>query len=152
MIALKKLLLVALIFVVLAGGFFIYLKSAPPLTTGDIEIGENHDSVVIELGNKGFRDLKVDSVQINNHAVPKDAKIQVGKSLKDFAAAVDEDPEAGEDAELKEIDEVSIPKGTNPGESSTKYSLKVSHDEDIHNVHIRYRYFGILFSETVVLN
>lgn len=146
MIALKKLLSVVLLLVLFIGGFFIYLKAAPPLVTGTIEKSEDNRSVVIEIGNKGLKDLKVTSVRINNNANPKDVKIQVSNQQKDLAALTDG---RGEAENLEGIENISISKGTNPEEKGTGYRLIVSYDEGIHNVHIKYRYFGILFNDTV---
>lgn len=146
MIALKKLLSVVLLLVLFIGGFFIYLKAAPPLVTGTIEKSEDNRSVVIEIGNKGLKDLKVTSVRINNNANPKDVKIQVSNQQKDLAALTEG---RGETENLEGIENISISKGTNPEEKGTGYRLIVSYDEGIHNVHIKYRYFGILFNDTV---
>lgn len=151
--ALKKLLLAALIFVLLFGGFFIYLKAVPPLLTGTIVKSEDGQTVVIALGNKGFRDLKVTGVKVNNYADPADLKMQVGQSSEDLMATIEEDPGDGKSIEFKNVEDVSIPKGTNPEERQEKvYGLTVNHQEPIHNVHIKYRYFGILFNDTIILD
>ncbi|WP_339288304.1 hypothetical protein [Ureibacillus sp. FSL K6-0786] len=161
---LKKILLVAFILVLLIGGFFIYIKVTPPLVTGTIFKGQDHHTVVIAIGNKGIGDLEITSVKVNNHADPNEIKIQVSNVLVGFAGTIDENSVAASHIQYFNIEDISIPKGTIPEEllkkfdegsateKDTIYGLTVNHHEDIHNVHIKYRYLGILFNETVVLD
>lgn len=162
--ALKKILLFALIFVILICGIFIYIKATPPLATRTVFNSEDNKTVVVALGNKGFGELKVTGVKVNNNADPNVAKMQVSNALEGFKGTIDEKSEARENIEFKNIQDVSIPKGTVPenvlqkqGErkatvDDTIYGLTVNHHEEIHNIHIKYRYFGILFNETIILD
>ncbi|NLY78419.1 MAG: hypothetical protein GX072_00525 [Lysinibacillus sp.] len=160
----KKALLIAFILVLLVGGVFMYIKATPPLLTGTIFKSEDKQTVVIGIGNKGFSDLKVTHVKVNNHADPNGTKIQVSNALLGFAGTFDEHAEATKNIDYKNVEDVSIPKGTVPEEifekqdegtateEDTIYGLTVTHHEEIHNVHIKYRYLGILFNETLILD
>lgn len=161
---LKKLLLVAFIFVVLIGGVFIYIKLTPPLLIGTIAKSEDQQTVIIGLGNKGFSALQVEDVKVNNHTSPDDTKIQVSNALAGFVLTDDENNASEKNIEYKNVDEVTIEKGTIPKEIFAKqdegtataedpiYGLTVKHYEEIHNVHIIYRYFGIQLSKTISLD
>ena len=48
---------VLLILIIIAGGFFL-LKFNPPLEIGTLALSEDNKSVVVGVGNKGFRDIK----------------------------------------------------------------------------------------------
>lgn len=160
----KKVLLIAFILVLLVGGVFMYIKATPPLLTGTIAKSEDKQTVVIGLGNKGFSDLEVTHVKVNNHADPNGIKMQVSNPLVGFTVTVDENADEAKKIEYKEVEEVKILEGTIPEEIWKKqdegtateddiiYGLVVTHHEEIHNVHIKYRYLGIMFNETLILD
>lgn len=160
----KKVLLIAFILVLLVGGVFMYIKATPPLLTGTIAKSEDKQTVVIGLGNKGFSDLEVTHVKVNNHADPNGIKMQVSNPLVGFAVTFDENADEAKNIKYENVEDVKIPKGTIPEdiwvkqdegtvtEEDTIYGLTVTHHEEVHNVHIKYRYLGMLFNETLILD
>lgn len=155
----KKLLLFAFVFVILIGGAFFYIKATPPLVTGAIYKTEDEKTIVIEIGNKGFADVKVTHVKVNNHGDPNSISIQESNALEGFVL----NPEANEKIEFKNVEEVSIPKKHIPEEIDAKqdegkateedkiYGLTVTHHEHISNLHIKYKYLGIVFNKNVLV-
>ncbi len=59
-----------LIVAIVSIGLFTFIKSNPPLVSGTVGSSGDKHTVVVEIGNKGFSDVNIKSVFINNNAVP----------------------------------------------------------------------------------
>lgn len=145
----KKLLFFALIFVLLIGGVFFYLKVSTPIVTSSIVRSDDGKTVVVGIGNKGFTHLKVTHVKVNNHADPNVTKYQVKNDQEGFIASTDS--KDMKNMEMKDLKEVVISKGTTK-DKDIKYGLTVNHYEPIHSLHIKYNYLGIGYNETITFD
>jgi hypothetical protein len=154
----------ALILVLIIGGGYFWLKFNPPLEVGTLASGEDKKSVVIGIGNNGFREVEILAVSVNNNEQPLETKIQVSNVLQGFIITDEYDSEEAKKYNFTNIDDVTIKTGTSPfynyekledGTASKKdviYGISLIHNEEINNVHIEYSHFGMKFNETVYLN
>ncbi|MBU9673331.1 hypothetical protein KQ939_00425 [Planococcus sp. CP5-4] len=163
----KKILIVVLslmVFVALVGGTLIFLKSNPPLETNTLASNENQHSVIVGFGNKGWGDIQLTEVAVNNYEEPTESKIQMSNAMLGFIITDDFESVEAQPYRFTELDEATIKTGTSPTETLEKqnngtaseddetYGLSVMHDEEIHTVHIKYSYFGIPLFEEVELS
>lgn len=162
----KKILIVVLslmVFVALVGGTLMFLKSKPPLETTTVASDQNQHFVIVGFGNKGWGDIKLTEVAVNNFEEPLKSKIQMSNPMQGFIMTDDFESEESQPYRFTEIDEATIKTGTSPSatlekqnngtasEDDETYGLTVMHDEVIHTVHIKYSYFGInLFEEVEI--
>lgn len=163
----KKILITVvtlMVFVVLVGGTVMFLKNNPPLETNTLASNENQHSVIVGFGNKGWGDIQVTEVAVNNFEEPLESKIQMSNAMQGFVITDDFDSTEAQSFRFTDLDEVIIKTGTSPTETLEKqnngsaseadeiYGLSIIHDEKIRTVHIQYNYFGIPLFEKVELS
>uniref|UniRef100_UPI003F492658 DUF6366 family protein n=1 Tax=Niallia taxi TaxID=2499688 RepID=UPI003F492658 len=146
-----------LIFVVIIGGVYFLLKINPPLEIGTLASNEDNNSVVVGIGNNGFRDVKILDVSVNNNEKPLETKLQVSNSLQGFVLTDDYKSEEAKAYGFTNIDEVAIKAGTSLDDETVSkddeiYGVSIISNEEINNVNIEYSYFGMTFNDTVYFN
>ena len=160
----KKLWISVLILGVAIAVFYSIVKFNPPLEIGTIASSGDRKSVVVGIGNKGLREIKVLDTSVNNNEAPLKTKVQVTNALQGFIISNDYNNEESKEYGFKSLEDVSIKEGTSPSSNFKKldagtaskedeiYGISVIHHEAINKVHLRYRYLGISFNETVFIN
>ena len=153
-----------LILVIIIGGVYFLLRFNPPLEIGTVASSEGNKSVVIGIGNNGFREVKILDVSVNNSENPLETRLQVSNALQGFIITEDYNSEEVKKYGFNNVDEVAIKTGTSPSSNYEKlddktaskddeiYGISVIHNEEINNVHIEYSHFGMTFNDTVYLN
>lgn len=146
-----------LILVIIIGGVYFLMKFNPPLEIGTIASSEDNKSVVVGIGNNGFRDVKILDVSVNNNEKPLETKLQVSNSLQGFVLTDDYKSEEAKAYGFTNIDEVVIKAGTSSNDETASkddeiYGVSVIHNEEINNMYIEYSHFGMTFNETVYFN
>ncbi|WP_106494543.1 hypothetical protein [Lentibacillus sp. Marseille-P4043] len=157
----KKIAIISvLIIAVISIGFFSFIKLNPPLVSGTIGSSEDKQSIVISIGNKGFMNVKINGVLVNNNKEPLDKKIQLSNPLKGFIVA---DNFGGEEKEygITNIKDVIIEPNTDPSsqlkkvnngtatENDESYGLSIINGKEINEVIINYRYLGLSFEKNI---
>ena len=152
------------ILVIIIGGAYFLLKFNPPLEIGTIASSEDNKSVVIGVGNNGFREVKILDVSVNNNEKPLETRLQASNALQGFILTDDYNSEEAKEYDFTNIYEVAIKTGTSPSSNYEKlddgtaskddeiYGISVIHNEEINNVYIEYSHFGMTFNDTVYLN
>ena len=124
----------------------------PPL---DASSSVFHDSdnkkIVIPIGNKGISEINNIEVLVNGNRKPDEAIIQIIHYPSGaFRLSTDI-----EDGEVKALVDFNLPAGTginkrleSENDDSLAYALTVSSNPPITEVTIKYRYFGVQFSES----
>ncbi len=160
----KKIWISVLILVITIGGVYSFVKFNPPLETGTLASSKDNKSVVVGIGNKGFREIKILDVSVNNNDKPSKTKVQVSNALQGFIITDDYNNKESKEYGFMNIDDVTVKVGTSPssihkklddGAASEKdeiYGISVIHNEAINKVHIKYSYLGISFNDTVIFN
>ncbi|WP_397538104.1 hypothetical protein [Rummeliibacillus pycnus] len=160
----KKLWILVLILAIIIGGIYFLVKLNPPLEIGTITSTEDNESVVVGIGNKGFQEVKILDVSVNNNDIPSKTKIQVSNALKGFIITDNYNNEEARKYGFANIEDVAIKVGTAPSSNFEKldnrtaskndgiYGISVTHNKEINKVHIKYSYLGISFKKTVILN
>lgn len=150
------------ILVIVFIGIIIFTKLNPPLVCGTVATASGNKAVVIGIGNEGFSKIRIKRVLVNNE-MPLYQKVQVSNPLKGFVITDNFNKEAREYG-LNNIEDVIIETNTSPktqyekmdsGTATKKdkiYGMSIVHTEPIHEVHIKYSYFGWQLKETVSLN
>ena len=153
-----------LILVIIIGGVYFLSKFNPPLEIGTIASSVDNKSVVIGIGNNGFRDIKILDISVNTNEKPLKTKLQVSNALQGFIITDDYNNEEAEKYDFTNIDKVTIKTGTSPSSNYEKlddgtaskddeiYGVSVIYNQEINNVHIKYNHFGMTFNDTVYLN
>ena len=59
----KKIWISVLILAITIGGVYSFVKFNPPLEIGTLASTEDNKSVVVGIGNKGFREIKILDIQ-----------------------------------------------------------------------------------------
>ena len=148
---------------IIIGGFYFFIKINSPLEIGTLASTEDNNSVVVGVGNKGFREIKILDVTVNNGEKPMKTRLQVSNALQGFIITNDDTDEKAKNG-FTDIGKVAIKTGTSPSSNFEKldngtatkndeiYGITVFHNEEVNKVHIKYKYLGILFNETVILN
>ena len=160
----KKLWISVLFLAIIIGGVYFFTKFNPPLEIGTLASSGDNKSVVIGVGNKGFREIKLLDITVNNGEKPMKTKLQVNNALQGFVITDDVSNEEAKKFNFTNIDNASIKTGTSPSSTLEKlddgtatkndeiYGVSVFHNEEVNKVHIKYNYLGITFSEIVILN
>ncbi|KAB2328657.1 hypothetical protein F7731_24680 [Cytobacillus depressus] len=146
-----------LILVLIIGGAYLLLRFNPPLEIGTIASTEDKKSVVVGIGNNGFREVKILDVSVNNNETPLETKLQVSNSSQGFILTDNYKSEDAKKHGFTNIVEVAIKAGTlSDDETNSKddeiYGVSVIHNKEINNIHIEYSYFGMTFNDTVYFN
>ena len=157
----KKLIVLAAVLAALVAATFAYLKFNPPLVISTLVSNEERPSVIVSVGNKGWTDIQLLDVAVNDHETPIEAKVQMSNAPQGFTLLDDFQGQLAEEYGVVDIDEAVIKTGTEPSVTFAKqdngtateedeiYGISIHHDEDIHTVHIKYSYFGISLFEEV---
>jgi len=142
---------IALIMTLLVVGAGMWLQKTPPLEHGAFSTNSDRTSIIIELGNKGFRDIQLTDVLINNNEEPTDVKMQINNAEQGFVL-VDtfHSPEA-KDVHFMSLKDGHIKKGMieeqlNAKESMNVYGLSIMNKQPIASVEIHYRYLGMSYA------
>ena len=146
-----------LILLLIIMGVYFLLKSNPPLETGMVAISENNKSVVIGIGNNGFSEMQILDISVNNDEKPFTAKLQVSNALQGFVLTDDYKSEEAKKYRFINVGEVVIkPGGLSYDEVLSKddeiYGVSVIHEQEIFNVHIEYKHFGMTFTKTLYVS
>ena len=159
----KEIWIPVLFLAIIIGGFYFFIKINSPLEIGTLASTEDNNSVVVGVGNKGFREIKILDVTVNNGEKPMKTRLQVSNALQGFIITNDDTDEKAKNG-FTDIGKVAIKAGTSPSSNFEKldngtatkndeiYGITVFHNEEVNKVHIKYKYLGILFNETVILN
>ena len=159
----KEIWIPVLFLAIIIGGFYFFIKINSPLEIGTLASTEDNNSVVVGVGNKGFREIKILDVTVNNGEKPMKTRLQVSNALQGFIITNDDTDEKAKNG-FTDIGKVAIKTGTSPSSNFEKldngtatkndeiYGITVFHNEEVNKVHIKYKYLGILFNETVILN
>ena len=101
---------------------------------------------------------------MSNNEEPSKTKVQVINASQAFIITDYFNDEESKKYVFKSIEDISIKVGTSPSSNSEKlddcilsnkneiYGISVIHNEVIEKVHIKYRFLGISFNETVFVN
>lgn len=140
-----------LIVTLLIVGAGMWLQKTPPLESGSFSTNGDRTSIIIELGNKGFRDIQLTDVWINNKEVPTDVKMQINTAEQGFVL-VDtfHSPEA-KNVHFVNLKDGYIKKGTIEEQldvpaSKNVYGLSILNEQPIASVEIHYRYLGMSYA------
>ena len=159
----KKIWIPVLFLAIIIGGVYLFIKLNSPLEIGTLASTEDNNSVVVGVGNKGFREIKILDVTVNNGEKPMKTRLQVSNALQGFIITNDDTDEKAKNG-FTDIGKVAIKTGTSPSSNFEKldngtatkndeiYGISVFHNEEVNKVHIKYKYLGISFNETVILN
>ncbi|RKQ18398.1 hypothetical protein [Ureibacillus endophyticus] len=151
----------AILLLFIFGGGLAFIKFNPPIEIGTLGYSEDNKSVVVGIGNNGFRNLKIVEVVVNQHEKASDVKIQKSNALQGFIVTDDFRNVEAKEYVFTDMKQVSIKSGTSPSANFEKldegmasendeiYGISVIHPNAIHTVHIKYKYFGMSFNETV---
>lgn len=148
----KKLWISVLLIAIFMGGFYFLVKGNPPLEVGTLASSKDHKSVVVGMGNKGFGEVKIIDVSVNNNEKPSKTKVQVSNALQGFIVTDDYDNKESIPYGFQKIEDTSMKAGTSEGTATKNdeiYGLSVIHHEAINRVNIKYSYLGITFDEMV---
>ena len=160
----KKLWISVLFLAIIIGVVYFFAKLNPPLEIGTLASSGDNKSVVIGIGNKGFREVNLLDITVNNDEKPMKTKLQVSNALKGFVITDDDANEEAKKYNFTDIDKAAIKTGTSPSTNFEKlddgtatqndeiYGVSVFHNEEVNKVHIKYNYLGIPLSETVTLD
>jgi hypothetical protein len=139
------------------------VKFNPPLDIGTIASSEDNKSVVVGIGNKGFSEVEILDVSVNNNEKPSKTKVQVSDAIQGFIIIDHYNNEEALKYGFNNLEDVTIKVDTSPSTyykkledgTATKndqiYGISVMHNEEIIKVNIKYKHFGISFNEFVFL-
>lgn len=142
---------------------FLFIVFNPPLVQGTIGTTEGNRSVMVGVGNKGFRDVTLDEVLVNNDEKPLKVQVQVSHALRGFIVTESFDGKDEEEYGFTDIEDVNIKGGTSPEkhlkklnegtatENDTIYGITILHDEAIKSVRVKYRYIEIPFEKVIAV-
>ncbi|MFJ5621507.1 hypothetical protein ACIQD3_01995 [Peribacillus loiseleuriae] len=143
--------------------FLIYIKLNQPLVDGTVAFDNEKHIVVVGVGNKGFQEIKITDVLINNNEQPQKLKVQVSNPLKGFALTDSFEAVAGEYG-IKNLESVTIQPKTSPQmqyekmdkgtatEKDVSYGISIVSDRPIETVIIQYQYLGLPFVKTISIH
>lgn len=148
---------IGILILILIINAYLILRLNPPLEIGTIAITEDKKSVVVGIGNNGFREVQILDVSVNNNVKPLETKLQVSNSIQGFILTDDYKSEESEKYGFTNIDKAAIKAETlSDDETDSKddeiYGVSVIHNKEINNIHIEYSYFGMTFNDTVYFN
>lgn len=160
----KKLWISVLILGITIAGLYYFVKFNPPLVIGALGLSEDYKSVIVEVGNKGFREVKILDVVVNNNEKPSKTKVQVSNAIQGFIITDNFNNNESKKYGFTNIEDTTIKVDTSPKTQLEKldngtatsndeiYGISVIHNESIIKVDIRYSYLGITFNKTVPIN
>lgn len=128
-----------LIIAITFGGVYSFLKLNPPLEIGTIASSEDNKSVVIGIGNKGFLEMKIVEVLVNDNEKASKIKVQVSNALQGFILTDDYKNEESKNYGFKNIEAVSIKGGTPPSSNFKKLDDgSASEKDEIYGISVIY--------------
>lgn len=160
----KKIGISILFLAIIIGGVYFYIKFNPPLEIGTLASSTDNKSIVIGVGNKGFREVRIVDVSVNNDEKPMKTKLQVSNALQGFIIADDDTDEKAKKYGFTNINNAAIKTGTSPSSSFEKsdsgtatendeiYGISIFHNEEVMEIEIKYSYLGLSFDETVTFH
>lgn len=160
----KKLWISVLLLAITIGGVYFFIKFNPPLEIGTLASSEDDKLVIVGVGNKGISEIDVLDISVNNGEKPMKTKIQVSNAVQGFTLTNDDTNEEVEKYGFTDMDHVALKTGTSPLSNFEKldngtvtkndeiYGISVFHNEEVNKVHIKYKYLGIPFNDTVIFN
>lgn len=144
--------------IVLFIGIILWLRLNPPLEYGTIADNSENTSVVIGLGNRGFNDIQITKVSINNGETPTEVKIQMDHPNKGFVITDDFSSPEVASYNFFSLTDLKIKKGTIIGEIYERqdkkqvreddriYGLTILNEQPIHKATIQYQYLGMPYT------
>ncbi|MBD8034907.1 hypothetical protein [Solibacillus merdavium] len=149
-----KKIIVGLILVIFTGIIF-WIRINPPLEYGTIAGNSEYTSVVIGLGNKGFNDIQITKVYVNNGETPSEVKMQINHPDKGFIVTDDFSSSEAATYDFFSLLDAKIERGTIIGdiyerqdkkqvkEDDKIYGLTILNEQPIYKATIQYRYLGM---------
>ncbi|PZD97452.1 hypothetical protein DNH61_02450 [Paenibacillus sambharensis] len=130
----------------------------PLLVTGRSNVDKEQTQVYLSLVNEGWGNIKIEEVAVNSKAPATNANFVMSYTGQLVSAGIEDSSQA----QFIGIDEGIIPPQLsdaevrqilrdNEGRIPLHYGVRIVNDENIHTVHIQYRYLGISRTKTVVL-
>jgi len=162
MMKVKK-IIVGLIIVPFIGIIF-WIKVSPPLQSGTIASDRESTSVVVGVGNKGFSDIQITKVYINNGETPTEVKMQINHPDKGFVITDDFSSSEAATYNFVSLTDAKIAKRTLISDMYEKqdqkqvkeddkiYGLTILNEQPIYKVDIHYRYLGLSYETKISLN
>lgn len=141
----KTMTIIILGCLVLSGIYFYVFR--PPLEATPFASSLDKKVVVVPIGNKGFRNIEVTEVFVNQIEKPEIAKVQLYDPSKGYII-----PETFNEEGFQFENIGVIEPGGSINEEHSKYGLSIKNTNEIFTVHIRYKYLGKKFEEVVKVN
>lgn len=106
-----------------------------------------------------FGEIQIDSVLVNNDNQPTNVKVQVSNPLKGFVLTDHINKEKESEITFQNLNTVRFQGKTDPEKQLNKvdegtvtknditYAITVTHNQEINEVIVKYRYLGITFKE-----
>jgi len=157
-----KKIIVGLIIVIFIGIIF-WIKVNPPLESGTIASNGEYTSVIVGLGNKGFSDVQITKVYINNGETPTKVKMQINHPNKGFVVPNDFSSSEAATYNFVSLTDAKIAKRTIISDMYEKqdkkqvkeddkiYGLTILNEQPIYKVEIHYRYLGLAYQTEISL-
>lgn len=148
---------ILLFFILLVTGYILILNQNPLYMDGYTEYNNERKKIDISLMNHGLMAIKLLSVQINDNQSPTDVKLVASYDSQLVAGGIDHN----EKAQFLDIHELSIfphlsyeemKRAMETEDRPVNYGLRITSEEDIHSIEIKYKYFGITKTKTIKLD
>lgn len=155
-----KKIIVGLIVVVMIV-IIVWLRLNPPLENGSFYRNPDSTTVVIDLGNKGFGDIQVTEVFVNNGETPSDVKMQIFHPDKGSIVVNDVFSSEAAAHNLFSLKDAKIKKGTiireiyeRQGKNQLKeedriYGLTIVNKQPIYNFEVHYSYLKMPYKTEI---
>lgn len=104
----KKLWITVVILGLAISAFYCFVKFNPPLDIGTIASSEGNKSVVVGIGNKGFSEVEILGVSVNNNEKASKKKVQVSDAIQGFIITDHDNNEEALKYGFKNIEDVTI--------------------------------------------
>ncbi|MGE7824881.1 hypothetical protein [Paenibacillus sp. NPDC093718] len=132
--------------------YLLFLRPTP-IKVGGFTSFTGENTIIFEVINKGFADVELLDVRVNNGMKPTKAELGVSYSLHLVGGeALAEDP----DIEFVDIRELPITPELMPDEKRAaldqgtriplNYGVRLYNDEPITRIEVKYKYWGITFT------
>lgn len=150
--------------IVLFIGIIFWIKVNPPLESGTIANDREYTLVIVELGNKGYGDVQITKVYINNGETPTEVKMQINHPDKGFIITDDFSSSEVATYNFVSLTDAKIAKRTIISDMYEKqdkkqvkegdkiYGLTILNEQPIYKVEIHYRYLGLSYQTEISLN
>lgn len=132
--------------------YLLFLRPTP-IKVGGFTSFTDENTMIFEVINKGFADVELLDVRVNNGMKPTKAELGVSYSLHLVGGGgLDEDP----DIKFVDIREMPLKPELLPDEKRAalnqgsriplNYGVRLYNDEPITQIEVKYRYWGITFT------